>query len=92
MTRGRRYLVTGRVQGVGFRYFVHAAAVRHQVTGSVRNLRDGRVEVRAEGTAASLAAFEHELGAGPAGARVDRVYAEDEPATGCERFEIRDSA
>ena len=92
MTRGRRYLVAGRVQGVGFRYFAHAAAVRHQVTGSVRNLRDGRVEVRAEGTAASLAAFEHELEAGPAGARVDRVYAEDEPATGCEQFEIRDSA
>ena len=92
MTEGRRYLVAGRVQGVGFRYFVHATALTHHVTGFVRNLRDGRVEVRAEGTAASLAAFEHELGAGPAGARVDRVYAEDEPATGCERFEIRDSA
>ncbi len=92
MTRGRRYLVAGRVQGVGFRYFAHAAAVRHQVTGFVRNLRDGRVEVRAEGTAASLASFGHELGVGPAGARVDRVYAEDEPATGCEQFEIRETA
>lgn len=92
MTRGRRYLVAGRVQGVGFRYFAHSAAVRHQVTGFVRNLRDGRVEVRAEGTAASLAAFELELGVGPAGARVDRISAEDEPALGADQFEIREIA
>ncbi len=92
MTRGRRYLVAGRVQGVGFRYFAHAAAAKHQVTGFVRNLRDGRVEVRAEGTAASLAAFELELRTGPAGARVDRMHAEDEPSTGCEQFEIRETA
>ncbi len=92
MTQGRRYLVAGRVQGVGFRSFAQAAAVRHQVTGFVRHLRDGQVEVRAEGPPTRLAAFEHELGVGPAGARVDRVYAEHKPATGSEQFEIRDSA
>ena len=92
MTLGRRYLVAGRVQGVGFRYFVHAAAVRHHVTGFVRNLRDSRVEVRAEGEAANLDAFGRELAVGPAGARVTTVQATDEPATGCQQFEIRESA
>ncbi len=92
MTRGRRYLIAGRVQGVGFRYFAHAAAVKHQVTGFVRNLVDGRVEVRAEGADANLAAFERALASGPGGARVDRMYAEDEPATGCDQFEIRETA
>ena len=92
MTRGRRYLIAGRVQGVGFRYFAHAVATKHQVTGFVRNLGDGRVEVRAEGADASLVAFERELAAGPAGARVDRVHAEDEPPTGCDQFEIRGTA
>lgn len=46
----RRVLYSGRVQGVGFRYTAHQIAQRHAVTGFVKNLRDGRVELIAEGT------------------------------------------
>lgn len=92
MTLGRRYLVAGRVQGVGFRHFAHAEAIRHRITGFVRNLSDGRVEVQAEGEAAGLTSFEQALRAGPAGARVDTVRVLDEPATGWLQFEIRDTA
>src|SRR5688572_24161637 len=49
MRIGRRFAVIGRVQGVGFRYFVHEAAVREAVTGYVRNLSDGSVEAYVEG-------------------------------------------
>ena len=44
MTTGRRYLVSGKVQGVGFRFFTEDAARREGLTGFVRNLDDGRVE------------------------------------------------
>ena len=50
MKVARHYLVSGEVQGVGFRFFAQRVAARHQVTGYVRNLDDGRVEVHAEGT------------------------------------------
>jgi acylphosphatase len=73
-TRGaRRYLVSGRVQGVGFRYFVEKNAVRLGVTGWVRNLDDGRVEVQAQGTAEQLAALEGVLRQGPRWAEVRGV-------------------
>ena len=48
---------SGRVQGVGFRYTVKSAAAGFEVTGSVRNLRDGRVELLAEGSKDELEAF-----------------------------------
>jgi acylphosphatase len=50
----RRVLYSGRVQGVGFRYTAHQIARRHAVTGFVRNLPDGRVELVAEGSSAEL--------------------------------------
>ncbi|MEI2722472.1 MAG: acylphosphatase [Verrucomicrobiota bacterium] len=50
-------LYTGRVQGVGFRYAVRTLAAGFEVTGSVRNLADGRVELTAEGAKAELEAF-----------------------------------
>ena len=49
MRVARRYVIGGRVQGVGFRYFTKAAAVREGVAGWVRNLADGRVEVMLDG-------------------------------------------
>ena len=49
MTVARRFIISGLVQGVGYRYFVLRAAARHQVLGTVRNLPDERVEVIAEG-------------------------------------------
>ncbi|HXI74361.1 MAG TPA: acylphosphatase, partial [Pyrinomonadaceae bacterium] len=53
----RRFLISGDVQGVGFRFFAQRAAARHQVVGFVKNLEDGRVEALAEGPAQSVEAF-----------------------------------
>ena len=65
MRVARRFLVSGRVQGVGFRFFAEAAGAREGLHGWVRNLPDGRVEVVAEGEAAALERFEHALSTGP---------------------------
>ena len=73
MLVGRRYVVTGRVQRVGFRLFVEDAARREGIQGYVRNQHDGSVEVVAEGDADALQRFEMALRRGPAGARVDDV-------------------
>jgi acylphosphatase len=66
-------LVDGRVQGVGFRWFVREEATRLGLAGWVRNLPDGSVEVCAAGDVASLDAFRTALARGPAGARVAAV-------------------
>jgi acylphosphatase len=73
MRLARRYLIGGRVQGIGFRFFAQAAAAREGVYGWVRNIPDGRVEVEAEGEAEALERFEHQIRHGPPGARVERV-------------------
>ena len=60
-----RVLYSGRVQGVGFRYTVKSVATGFEVTGTVRNLPDGRVELMAEGAKDELKAFSqaiHESG------------------------------
>jgi acylphosphatase len=67
MRVARRYVVSGRVQGVGFRYFTQDTARREGLSGVVRNLPDGRVEAVAEGDHASLERFEAALRHGPAG-------------------------
>jgi acylphosphatase len=86
----RRYLVSGRVQGVGFRWFVLRLAEREGLTGYVRNLPDGRVEVMAGGTAESHARLEEALRRGPPGARVADVTSSDAAAApAMSRFEIR---
>ena len=69
----RRYVISGRVQGVGFRYFVQSVAVRESIRGWVRNLEDGRVETAAAGEAEAMERFERALRQGPPAARVDRV-------------------
>ena len=69
----RRFLVTGRVQGVGFRWFVEREAHILGVAGWVRNNADGRVEVFAQGTPAQLAGLRSRLHEGPRAARVDQV-------------------
>ncbi len=73
MTIARKFLISGDVQGVGYRYFAQRAAARHQVVGYVRNLKDGRVEAVAEGPPTEVEAFMHDLAAGPAYAHVDNV-------------------
>jgi acylphosphatase len=65
--------VTGRVQGVGFRWWTRSQATRLGLSGSVRNLSDGAVLVHARGSADQLAALEACLRDGPPGARVTAV-------------------
>jgi acylphosphatase len=69
----RAYLVSGRVQGVGFRWWTLGKGRRLGLSGTVRNLRDGSVEVRAAGPAEALDELERWLRQGPPGARVDGV-------------------
>ena len=86
----RRYVIGGRVQGVGFRYFAQAAAVREGILGWVKNMPDGRVEVSAEGDADALERFERSLRHGPPHARVERVEVDDRSPTGRETgFHVR---
>ncbi len=73
MMIARLLLISGDVQGVGFRFFAQRAAAKHQVRGYVRNLEDGRVEARAEGPAAAVEAFRLDMNAGPQHGRVDLV-------------------
>jgi len=75
----RRYLVTGRVQGVGYRRFVEREAGGLGLGGFARNLPDGRVEVVAQGDAAALAALEERLRRGPPLARVTDLVVEPLP-------------
>ena len=73
MKVARRWTISGDVQGVGYRFFAQRAAARHQVTGYVRNLADGRVEALAEGAAEAVEAFKHDLATGPAFSSVANV-------------------
>ncbi len=72
-----RIRLTGRVQGVGFRWFVRRAAQEFGLTGQVRNLPDGRVEVEAAGDSERLDAFRERLRQGPPGARVTGLEEEE---------------
>ncbi len=76
MRVARHFLISGRVQGVGFRYFTQAVAGREGLHGWVRNTPDGRVEVQAEGEADAIERFDRALRHGPPGARVDEVEVE----------------
>jgi acylphosphatase len=90
MRVARRYVIAGRVQGVGFRWFAHDAAAREGVHGWVRNLADGRVEVMAEGDGESVDRLEAAVRRGPSSARVERVDVEElAPAGRTTGFEIR---
>ncbi len=82
MIVARRFLISGRVKGVGFRYYAFESAEREGVTGFVRNLPDRRVEVVAEGDADAIERFERALRQGPPAARVEDVETETLPPTG----------
>lgn len=90
MRLARRYYISGRVQGVGFRYFTQEVGVREGLDGWVCNLPDGRVEVTAEGESESLDRFERLIRRGPRGARVDTVEVlEDVPGHRGPGFRVR---
>jgi acylphosphatase len=76
-TQTRRYVVTGRVQGVGFRWFVEREARALGLGGWVRNRADGSVEVLAAGSNQQLNALYDKLKAGPRASRVDNVEVEE---------------
>lgn len=77
--QAKRYFVAGMVQGVGFRFFTQAAAEKLRISGFVRNLCDGRVEVFAMGTPEQLAQFRSMLERGPRFSSVTEIR--EEPAT-----------
>ena len=79
----RRYLISGDVQGVGFRYFVlRQVEGLGKISGFVRNLRDGRVEVYAQGEVEELDALEASLRKGPRGGWVSSVKVTEEVPEG----------
>jgi acylphosphatase len=82
--QAKRYFVSGVVQGVGFRYFTQDVAERLHLSGYVRNLRDGRVEVYVIGTDSQFARLHASLARGPRGAMVHNVH--EEPAELDEQF------
>lgn len=92
-TNGRvirvRAVVTGMVQGVGYRYFAVNEAHRCGVAGWVRNRLDGSVEVEAQGERTLVSAFVERLGHGPQWGRVDHVETTEIPLCDNEGFEFR---
>jgi len=85
------FLVKGRVQGVGFRWFVHREASELDLHGWVRNTEDGDVEVVAAGDPESLTELRASLQKGPRGSRVDKVIEHplvESEAAGLNAFKI----
>jgi acylphosphatase len=89
MNHCRRFLVSGRVQGVFFRAATEAAARRLGVTGWVRNLVDGSVELVACGEDVNLAELERWLWQGPPRARVEQVQSREAELQSFSDFSIR---
>ncbi len=84
----KRYVVAGRVQGVGFRYFAVREAEALGLAGWVRNLPDGRVEVVASGPPDVVSVFEGRLWEGPPHARVTTVEAHDAERPASAEFRV----
>ena len=84
-----RWVIEGRVQGVGFRACCSRRALDLGISGWVRNLSDGSVEVQAEGPPLALSELRAWCEVGPPGARVQRVKPSQLPITGDDWFEVR---
>ena len=85
------FLIQGRVQGLGFRWYVHREASELDLRGWVRNTEDGEVEVVASGNDKDLAELRASLRRGPRGSRVDRLvehYLDDAEAANLDSFRI----
>jgi len=85
----RRLLVHGRVQGVGFRWFVRRAAQSRSLAGWAANRPDGTVEVVLEGEPETVYSVDRLVREGPRGAQVERVEAADEEPEGLTGFGTR---
>src|SRR5579863_3558427 len=87
--KARRFIVRGRVQGVGFRWFVEREAHILGITGWVRNNADGSVEILAQGSRDQLFGLRSRLREGPRAARVDGLEEADaRPAASITSFRI----
>lgn len=84
----RRYIISGRVQGVGFRWFVEREASAIGVGGWVRNTNDGDVEVLASGSDEQLTKLRARLKEGPRASRVDEVQEVEEQEQNAPSFRI----
>ena len=84
--QAKRWFISGRVQGVGFRYFVQKRAVELGLAGWARNLEDGRVEVYAVGAQKKLSEFAAALHAGPPMSDVRTVEERDDPVQRLDGF------
>ena len=85
----KHYLISGRVQGVGFRVFVARTAGELSLKGWVRNLQDGRVEAIAHGPKEMIEVFEYRLKQGPPSGKVDVIAIEDVVGGNYKDFEVR---
>lgn len=89
MRVAKRLIVSGRVQGVGFRYFSQETAQRFGIKGWVRNLSDGTVELHAEGTEQEIGAFEQTLKDGNRFVGVERIEETEANNQEFRSFDIR---
>lgn len=87
-TIARRFVVHGRVQGVGFRYFVQNEAKQLVLDGYVKNRADGTVEVCASGSCEQIEKLRRRIAQGPRWSRVDRVDESETTATGRGGFHV----
>jgi acylphosphatase len=85
MRVARRFVINGRVQGVGFRYFTQDVARREGATGWVRNLPDGSVEAFVEGDLEAVTRVERAIRSGPRGARIETVDVDSQDPSGAYR-------
>lgn len=89
MKIAKKFIVKGRVQGVGFRYFTEKIAGNIGVYGYVKNLYDGSVEVYAIGSEEQLKNLKEYLSHGPSYSRVDKVIEEDENVLDYTSFTVK---
>ena len=82
-------VINGRVQGVGYRYFAKVKADEIQITGWVKNLPDGKVEIEAEGDLQNLETYLDWLKNGPARAIIRTFTISEIPVSGHKKFNIR---
>ncbi|KDN59490.1 acylphosphatase [Exiguobacterium sp. AB2] len=89
MAIAKRLIVSGHVQGVGFRYFTQSTALAYKVKGWVRNLSDGTVEIHAEAEEEQFDSFKQALRDGNRFVGVERIEETDIAEEGHQKFDIR---
>lgn len=89
MKRAQHLIVSGRVQGVGFRYFAQATAMEYGITGWVKNLNDGTVELQIEGDEERLESYKRALYDGNRFVGVERIDVKDATVESFRKFDIR---